>query len=71
MTASQRTKAPSDGSASAADQNENAHGAPEQRIATEAGSSSASQESPRKRKAAGITVGQKQALMDNLQLEST
>lgn len=70
MTASQRTKAPSDTPASAADQIENAHGAPEQRVATEAGSSYAAQESPRKRKAAGITMGQKQALIDNLQLES-
>ncbi|KAG8165004.1 hypothetical protein KVR01_005279 [Diaporthe batatas] len=71
MTASQRTKEPSDKSASAADRIENAHGAPEPRIATEAGSSSAAQESPRKRKAAGITMGQKQALIDNLQLEIT
>ncbi|POS76073.1 hypothetical protein DHEL01_v205524 [Diaporthe helianthi] len=71
MTASQRTKVPSDEPASAADQIENARGAPEQRIATEAGSSSAAQESPRKRKAAGITMGQKQALIDNLQLEIT
>lgn len=71
MAPSQRTNGQPGESASAADQVENAHDAPEQRIATKAGSSSAAQESPRKRKATGISVIQKQALVDNLQLEST
>lgn len=71
MTPSQRTKGQSDESAPAAGQVENAHGAPEQRIATKAGSSCAAQESPRKKQATGISMGQKQALVDNLQLEIT
>lgn len=70
MTPSRRTKGQSGESAPAAGQFENAHGAPEQRIATKAGSSSAAQESPRKRQATGISMVQKQALVDNLQLES-
>lgn len=71
MSPSRRTKRQSGESASAADQVDNAHGAPEQRIATKAGSSSAAQESPRKKQATGISMSQKQALVDNLQLEST
>lgn len=70
MTPSRRTKGQSGESAPAAGQVENAHGAPEQRIATKAGSSSAAQESPRKKQTTGISMGQKQALVDNLQLES-
>ncbi|KAL1878668.1 hypothetical protein Daus18300_001943 [Diaporthe australafricana] len=71
MSPTRRTKRPSGESASAADQVEIAHGAPEQRIATQAGSSSAFQESPRKKRSTGISMSQKQALVDNLQLEIT
>lgn len=41
-----------------------------QAIATKKGSSSG-QNSPRKKQKTGISLGQKQALIDNLQLEST
>lgn len=71
MTPPRRTKGQPGEPASDADQVENAHDAPEQSIATKAGSSSAAQESPRKRQATGISMSQKQALIDNLQLEST
>lgn len=71
MSPTRRTQRQSGESASAADEVEIAHGAPEQRIATKPGSSSASQESPRKKRATGISMSQKQALVDNLQLEST
>lgn len=71
MTPPRRTKAPLGESASAADQIENAYIASEQRTATKAGSSSAAQESPRKKQVTGISMGQKQMLIDNLQLEST
>lgn len=71
MSPSRRTKGQSGESAPAAGRVENAHGAPEHTIATKAGSSSAApQESPRKKQATGISMSQKQALVDNLQLES-
>ncbi|KAG6363103.1 hypothetical protein INS49_008198 [Diaporthe citri] len=71
MTHSGRTKGQPGESAPAAGRVENAHGAPEQTIATKAGSSSAAQEIPRKKQATGISISQKQALVDNLQLEIT
>lgn len=71
MSPSRHTKGQSSESASAADHADNAYGAPEQRIATQAGSSSAAQESPRKKQTTGISMSQKQAIVDNLQLEST
>ena len=40
-----------------------------QKVATKT-EQDASQESPRKRRKVGITIAQKQALIDNLQLES-
>ena len=42
-----------------------------QKVPTKTGSPSASQESPHKKRKTGITITQKQALIDNLQLEST
>ncbi|KAJ0121432.1 hypothetical protein J7T55_008596 [Diaporthe amygdali] len=69
MTPTRRTKGSSGESASAADQVEIAQSAPEQGIATIPGSSSAAQESPRKKQRTGISMNQKQALIDNLQLE--
>ena len=41
-----------------------------QKVPTKGGSPSAGQGSPHKKRKTGITVAQKQALIDNLQLES-
>lgn len=70
MTPPRRAKGQSGESAAVAGRVENAYGAPEQTIATKAGSSSAAQESPRKKQTTGVSISQKQALVDNLQLES-
>lgn len=56
---------------SASDQVENAQNKTEHIIAARSGSPSVAQESPRKRQKTGISMSQKQALIDNLQLEST
>lgn len=50
---------------------EKAHNMTDHTGATRTGSSSAAQEGPRKKQKTGITMSQKQALIDNLQLEST
>lgn len=41
-----------------------------QKVPTKSGSPTASEESPYKKRKTGITLAQKQALIDNLQLES-
>ncbi|KAK7745359.1 hypothetical protein SLS53_002855 [Cytospora paraplurivora] len=64
------TKRKSDDSPSADDQAENVN-MTEHTMATRAGSPSVTQEGPRKRQRTGITLGQKQALIENLQLEIT
>lgn len=63
------TKRKSDESASRGDQVENAQNMTEHFGATRKGSPSVAQESPRKRQRTGISLSQKQALIDNLQLE--
>lgn len=65
------TKRKSDESASSGDQVEKAQNMTEYIGATRKGSPSFAQESPRKRQRTGISLSQKQALIDNLQLEST
>ncbi|ROW16277.1 hypothetical protein VPNG_01872 [Cytospora leucostoma] len=70
MAAPRGTKRKSDDSPSADDQAENVN-MTEHMMATRAGSPSMYQEGPRKRQRTGITSGQKQALIDNLQLEIT
>lgn len=64
------SKRKSDGSVSAADHVEDAQDMTAQGVAIEAGSPAA-QDSPRKKQRTGISMSQKQALIDNLQLEST
>ncbi|ROW11521.1 hypothetical protein VMCG_01129 [Cytospora schulzeri] len=63
------TKRKSDESASASDRVENAQNITEHIDATTADNPFVAQESPRKRQRTGITLSQKQALIDNLQLE--
>lgn len=70
MATPRGTKRKSDDSPSADDQAENVN-MTEHMMVTRAGSPSVYQEGPRKRQRTGITLGQKQALVDNLQLEST
>lgn len=64
-------KRKSDESVPAGDQIDNTQDMTEYISATRTGSPSVAQEGPRKRQRTGITLGQKQALIDNLQLEST
>lgn len=70
MAPAQGIKRRSDESASAADQVEDAQDMGAQKTVTRAGSPVA-QDGPRKKQKTGISMSQKQALIDNLQLEST
>lgn len=63
------TKRKSDESVLATDHVDHAQDMATQRIATKDGSPSA-QDSPRKKQKTGISMSQKQALIENLQLES-
>lgn len=63
------TKRKSDESASASDHGNTAHDTAAQKVATKTHDAH-SEHSPRKRQKTGISMAQKQALVDNLQLES-